>query len=305
MMKTLLTATAMAFSIAAVSGSALAETVILNGVSDAAGNFTFYDSRLDNGSAGFATLTTTGTGSFRFETYIEWNNPFNYSSSNNPYVSESFSFGDSQYKYWKRTLTNPLTLYTDFFVEEAYVYNDGSRKEVSSKWVHWGSLEYAKGHNASEYVRDESGEYYYRSIGGNQGNFESTAPFNVSELENQIWANYPTSGYGIFDFQNSFVNYSDGTYLSFADILGEGGMSPGFTFMDSLFSFSFSQGNVDIEWSAAMQGRQRGVGEKTITGVSLAYNLTAVPEPETWAMLLAGLGIVGAVARRRRTLQEQ
>jgi len=32
----------------------------------------------------------------------------------------------------------------------------------------------------------------------------------------------------------------------------------------------------------------------TVTGVS------AVPEPETWAMLLAGLGMVGAVARRRR-----
>jgi len=29
--------------------------------------------------------------------------------------------------------------------------------------------------------------------------------------------------------------------------------------------------------------------------------ITAVPEPTTWAMLLAGLGIVGAVTRRRRT----
>jgi len=28
--------------------------------------------------------------------------------------------------------------------------------------------------------------------------------------------------------------------------------------------------------------------------------IQAVPEPETWAMLLAGLGIVGAVARRRK-----
>jgi len=26
-----------------------------------------------------------------------------------------------------------------------------------------------------------------------------------------------------------------------------------------------------------------------------------VPEPTTWAMLLAGLGIVGTVTRRRRT----
>jgi len=29
-------------------------------------------------------------------------------------------------------------------------------------------------------------------------------------------------------------------------------------------------------------------------------SVTAVPEPETWAMLLMGLGMVGAVARRRR-----
>jgi hypothetical protein len=34
----------------------------------------------------------------------------------------------------------------------------------------------------------------------------------------------------------------------------------------------------------------------------ISYNTTAVPEPETYAMLLAGLGIVGAVARRRRHL---
>jgi len=31
-------------------------------------------------------------------------------------------------------------------------------------------------------------------------------------------------------------------------------------------------------------------------------NLPAIPEPETYAMLLAGLGVVGAVARRRRTV---
>jgi hypothetical protein len=31
-----------------------------------------------------------------------------------------------------------------------------------------------------------------------------------------------------------------------------------------------------------------------------SYEVTAVPEPETYAMLLAGLGLVGAMARRRR-----
>jgi hypothetical protein len=37
--------------------------------------------------------------------------------------------------------------------------------------------------------------------------------------------------------------------------------------------------------------------------VHFAYSVAAaqfVPEPETWAMLLTGLGIVGAITRRQR-----
>jgi hypothetical protein len=34
---------------------------------------------------------------------------------------------------------------------------------------------------------------------------------------------------------------------------------------------------------------------------SANYSITPVPEPETYALLLAGLGVVGFVARRRRT----
>ncbi len=35
--------------------------------------------------------------------------------------------------------------------------------------------------------------------------------------------------------------------------------------------------------------------------MTVNFNVTAVPEPETYAMLLAGLGLVGAIARRRKT----
>lgn len=40
----------------------------------------------------------------------------------------------------------------------------------------------------------------------------------------------------------------------------------------------------------------------TLDSVNLTvdYSVTAVPEPETYAMLLAGLGVMGAVARRRK-----
>ena len=32
---------------------------------------------------------------------------------------------------------------------------------------------------------------------------------------------------------------------------------------------------------------------------NFAYSVTAVPEPESYAMMLAGLGLMGAIARRR------
>jgi len=34
--------------------------------------------------------------------------------------------------------------------------------------------------------------------------------------------------------------------------------------------------------------------------IQYGSSITAVPEPETWAMLLAGLGFVGVAAKRRR-----
>ncbi|MDR2209449.1 MAG: THxN family PEP-CTERM protein [Azoarcus sp.] len=40
--------------------------------------------------------------------------------------------------------------------------------------------------------------------------------------------------------------------------------------------------------------------ENSRTDVNFNLSITAVPEPETYAMLLAGLGLVGAVVRRRR-----
>lgn len=45
-------------------------------------------------------------------------------------------------------------------------------------------------------------------------------------------------------------------------------------------------------------------GDFTQPGYEIAHvQIAAVPEPETYAMLLAGLGLVGAVARRRRGAQ--
>jgi hypothetical protein len=50
------------------------------------------------------------------------------------------------------------------------------------------------------------------------------------------------------------------------------------------------------------------VGSQTITSVTFSatgsshgFEVAAIPEPETYALMLAGLGLIGAAARRRRT----
>jgi len=47
-------------------------------------------------------------------------------------------------------------------------------------------------------------------------------------------------------------------------------------------------------------GGTYGTYSFTVSSTDASFSVSAVPEPETYAMLLAGLGVMGAVARRRR-----
>ncbi len=46
-----------------------------------------------------------------------------------------------------------------------------------------------------------------------------------------------------------------------------------------------------------VEGRPVGIFNGTLTGT---LNAPGIPEPDSWAMLIAGFGLIGAVARRRR-----
>jgi hypothetical protein len=91
------------------------------------------------------------------------------------------------------------------------------------------------------------------------------------------------------DWDKSWLDLSNGTQIKLgdvtpaqagaalaADIWGGGGLNPATTWVF----------DVPAEISS-------------IAGGSITYNVSSVPEPETWALLLAGFGLVGTIARRR------
>jgi len=288
-MKSLLTATTLVLSIAAISVNASAALITTNGVPDGSGSFYFYDSNLDSGAAGFGVLShdpKDGWSYYHLQTYI---------SSDNPFISSSM-IGAHSYEFYKIVDRFGMTDSNSSWGwkvqnENGHAMSGTVSTDVDAHagWGNpliWGTIlgqdgdyynfsiprDYPPGYTSGD--RDEYGRYYSDSY----------------ELYGQFYQTYfPENGYGIFDFQNSFVYYSDGSRKSLSQaIFGDGSRE---------VKFDFSNGNLDLYWREGYWSDGPALGSLEIIGISLAYN---VPEPETWAMLLAGLAIVGAVTHRRR-----
>ncbi|MDR2015613.1 MAG: PEPxxWA-CTERM sorting domain-containing protein [Azoarcus sp.] len=235
-------------------------------------------------------------------------------SESNPYIVSFFNSRDSDFYrreslyYSSETFFRDGTLsyrYRDNFIDTSfgagisydydgtesynmyYVYSSGEYYESYSYTVDMEGLN----HNYEHYYADEVSGWVY-----------DFNPFDVEEkIKSKMQLDLlPTSGVGIFDFENSFVYYAgESEGVSLAQMLADGGMGVGISFGYSEEQLMYYPGDVsgptyisfDLTWYT---------GFREITGMTLAYNLPAIPEPETWAMLLAGLGLVGAVAKRRR-----
>ncbi|MBV7535634.1 PEP-CTERM sorting domain-containing protein [Duganella sp. sic0402] len=64
-----------------------------------------------------------------------------------------------------------------------------------------------------------------------------------------------------------------------------------------------SSASVDVEMTSWLNQLNSGVSSATISSVSYAFFVSEVPEPESWAMMLAGLTAVAGMSRRRARAQ--
>jgi MYXO-CTERM domain-containing protein len=128
-------------------------------------------------------------------------------------------------------------------------------------------------------------EYYDGSRTSSPVSYDA---FNLVEVFNAIQNAYPDSE-ALFDLQNTKIHFADAS-VSLAQIIGSDDM-----FFQKLTGGGtrYTDGDVSLRWFSG----------SPITSITVAYGIPAVPETETWAMLLAGLGLVGSIARRRRGLR--
>lgn len=117
----------------------------------------------------------------------------------------------------------------------------------------------------------------------------------------------------IFTFTTSSTNPVEGSFVGISGAndmtveyrFGVGAVTPIWgAFTDPMKVTLNSDG--DFGYSQTVSGLQAGTKywfNLKGTGSEAKYSVTLapVPEPETYAMLLAGLGLIGAIARRRKT----
>lgn len=100
------------------------------------------------------------------------------------------------------------------------------------------------------------------------------------------------------DLGNSYYTHSSGTVTLTADYAAGGSFSTTLALTDSFQRFNLGLKGLS---QVRISGLDDGVGEGYGVGYTALdnFNVAAVPEPESYAMLLAGLTLIGLAGRRR------
>jgi PEP-CTERM motif len=94
---------------------------------------------------------------------------------------------------------------------------------------------------------------------------------------------------GLFITNGNLLTFANAPSFTSVTLDGASTAVSGF----SLSNITFNASSVATDWQNVAFH----------TGDQVILNVNAVPEPETYAMMLAGLGVMGTIARRRRAKQ--
>ena len=155
--------------------------------------------------------------------------------------------------------------------------------------------------------------YLWVSSGSNEYSL-SFQVASTSDIDLSFWYSMPFGAAGTVTLTNLLsapLSNTTGTDNVFGSGFRYGANNPGpdsavlNSNHDRMFSGSFSNvaaGSYTLTIAATQGGAGGILPWMKLDDVSVKVTATvpAVPEPESYAMLLAGLGLVGAVARRRR-----
>lgn len=132
------------------------------------------------------------------------------------------------------------------------------------------------------------------TAGANGANYQFTIS-QAMTLTVSSFTNSSIGGTGVFDF-TSIGLYSG---LGVAGPLLQTGTitSDGNTRRASLNQFTLNQGVYTIAYRGIVTGQPAGVGSNITFAAGAA---PIVPEPSSWALMIAGVGLVGGALRRRR-----
>jgi len=133
----------------------------------------------------------------------------------------------------------------------------------------------------------------------NAGKFTQTFSFTTSSTYNpaleQLYVSGLTSSFSSLSL-DVFANGNTSGAISATTAAG----NLTATFMDKKYAWNLAPSTT---YTAIVSGTAKSKGSQfTLDGTYLA-SIAAVPEPETYAMMLAGLGLLGFVARGKKKAQ--